>query len=137
NAVVGGHHEDDDVGRLGAAGAHRRERLVPWRVQERNLAVPSLDLVGADVLRDPPNSFSATLDLRIASRSEVLPWSTWPMTVTTGGRSLSWAGSRSSSSRTSPSTDRISRSTLNLSATSFAAVGSSSSLTVAMTPSSR
>src|SRR5207244_4204893 len=50
NAVVGGHHEDDDVGRLGAAGAHRRERLVPWRVQERNLAVPSLDLVGADVL---------------------------------------------------------------------------------------
>src|SRR5439155_1735571 len=55
DAVVGGHHEDDDVGRLGAAGAHRRERLVPWRVQERNLAVPSLDLVGADVLRDPPD----------------------------------------------------------------------------------
>src|SRR5881296_1212214 len=84
----------------------------------------------------PPNSFSATFDLRTASRSEVLPWSTWPMTVTTGGRSLSCAGSRSSSSTTSPSTDRTSRSTLNLSATSFAAVGSSSSLTVAMTPSS-
>src|SRR6266480_86766 len=84
----------------------------------------------------PPNSFSATFDLRIASSSEVLPWSTWPMTVTTGGRSLSCVGSRSSSSTTSPSTERTSRSKLNLSATSFAAVGSSSSLTVAMTPSS-
>src|SRR5438128_9693180 len=84
----------------------------------------------------PPNSFSATFDLRIASRREVLPWSTWPMTVTTGGRSLSCAGSRSSSSTTSPSTERISTSTLNLSATSLAAVGSRSSLTVAITPSS-
>jgi hypothetical protein len=27
-----------------------------------------------------------TLALRIASSSEVLPWSTWPMMVTTGGR---------------------------------------------------
>src|SRR3989344_2116220 len=35
----------------------------------------------------PPASFSATLVLRIASSSLVLPWSTWPMTVTTGGRS--------------------------------------------------
>ena len=26
------------------------------------------------------------LVLRMASSSEVLPWSTWPMTVTTGGR---------------------------------------------------
>src|SRR5438132_2809712 len=84
----------------------------------------------------PPNSFSATFDFRIASRSEVLPWSTWPMTVTTGGRSESWAGSISSSSTTSPSTERISTSTLNLSATSLAAVGSRSSLTVAITPSS-
>src|SRR5215470_10387693 len=84
----------------------------------------------------PPNSFSATFDLRIASSSDVLPWSTWPMTVTTGGRRLSCEGSRSSSSTTSPSTERISTSTLNLSATSLAAVGSSSSLTVAITPSS-
>src|SRR5437660_1033342 len=58
------------------------------------------------------------------------------MTVTTGGRSASCVGSRSSSSTTSPSTERISTSTLNLSATSLAAVGSRSSLTVAITPSS-
>src|SRR6059036_1644700 len=68
DAVVGGHHEDDDVGRLGAAGAHRRERLVPWRVQERNLAVPSLDLVGADVLRDSPKLLLG--DLGLADRVE-------------------------------------------------------------------
>src|SRR5256886_10311993 len=60
--------EDDDIGRLGAAGAHRRERLVPWRVQERNLAVPSLDLVGADVLRDPPELLLG--DLGLADRVE-------------------------------------------------------------------
>src|SRR5215510_1112666 len=84
----------------------------------------------------PPNSFSATFDLRMASSSDVLPWSTWPMTVTTGGRRLSCDGSRSSSSTTSPSTERISTSTLNSSATSLAAVGSRSSLTVAITPSS-
>src|SRR5204862_189475 len=58
------------------------------------------------------------------------------MTVTTGGRSFSCAGSESSSSSTSPSTERISTSKLNLSATSFAAVASSSSFTVAITPSS-
>src|SRR4029450_10373882 len=59
------------------------------------------------------------------------------MTVTTGGRALSWLGSVSSSSSTSPSSDRTSTSKLNLSATSLAAVGSSTSLRVAMTPSSR
>ena len=85
----------------------------------------------------PPCSFSATFVRRIASSSDVLPWSTWPMTVTTGGRSCSWAGSTSpSSSMTSPSTERISRSKLNLSATSLASVGSSRSLTIFMTPSS-
>ena len=39
----------------------------------------------------PPASPAATCVSRIASRSEVLPWSTWPMTVITGAR-----GSRSS-----------------------------------------
>ncbi len=34
----------------------------------------------------PPASPSATRAFRIASRSDVLPWSTWPMTVTTGAR---------------------------------------------------
>ena len=41
----------------------------------------------------PPASPATTLALRMASSSDVLPWSTWPMMVTTGGR-----GSRSSSS---------------------------------------
>ena len=34
----------------------------------------------------PPASLATTPVSRMASRSEVLPWSTWPMTVTTGGR---------------------------------------------------
>ena len=34
----------------------------------------------------PPASVSTTAALRIASSSVVLPWSTWPMIVTTGGR---------------------------------------------------
>ena len=34
----------------------------------------------------PPASPAATLVERMASSSEVLPWSTWPMTVTTGAR---------------------------------------------------
>ena len=34
----------------------------------------------------PPASPAATSVSRIASSSEVLPWSTWPMMVTTGGR---------------------------------------------------
>jgi len=33
----------------------------------------------------PPNSPATTSALRIASSSLVFPWSTWPMTVTTGG----------------------------------------------------
>ena len=33
----------------------------------------------------PPASPDATLDVLIKSKSEVLPWSTWPITVTTGG----------------------------------------------------
>ena len=34
----------------------------------------------------PPASVSTTDASRIASRSVVFPWSTWPMIVTTGGR---------------------------------------------------
>ncbi len=36
----------------------------------------------------PPASVSTTAVSRIASSSVVLPWSTWPMIVTTGGRSV-------------------------------------------------
>src|SRR5262245_32181145 len=58
------------------------------------------------------------------------------MPVTTGGRSWSAPESVSSSSITPPSTERISRSKPNLSATSLASVGSSRSFTIRMTPSS-
>ena len=40
----------------------------------------------------PPASPETTLVLRMASSSEVLPWSTWPMMVTTGGRGMQLAG---------------------------------------------
>ena len=52
HAVVGRHHQDDDVGDLGAAGPHGGERLVARRVDERDLPAVLLDLVGADVLGD-------------------------------------------------------------------------------------
>ena len=45
----------------------------------------------------PPRSPAATVVLRIASSRLVLPWSTWPMTVTIGGRGSSRAGSSSPS----------------------------------------
>ena len=36
----------------------------------------------------PPASPAATSVWRMASSSDVLPWSTWPMIVTTGGRAI-------------------------------------------------
>ena len=61
----------------------------------------------------PPASPETTLVLRIASRSEVLPWSTWPMMVTTGGRGSSFASSSSEASvMTSSTSDSETRTTL-------------------------
>ena len=54
DAVVGGDDEHGDVRDVGAAGAHRRERLVPRRIDERDRPPVLLDAVGADVLRDAP-----------------------------------------------------------------------------------
>ena len=52
-SVVGGHHQDDDVGDVGSAGAHLRECLVAWGVEEGDLRlVGQAYLIGADVLRD-------------------------------------------------------------------------------------
>ena len=76
DAVVGGDHEDRDVGDLGAAGAHRGERFVTGRVDERDLAIVFLDRVRADFCVMPPASPAATLAMRILSSSDVLPWST-------------------------------------------------------------
>ena len=53
DAVIGGNHDHRQVGDLGAARAHRRERLMARRVEERDAVVAVVHLVGADVLGDP------------------------------------------------------------------------------------
>ena len=54
HAVVGGDDQHDDVGHPGTACTHRGERLMPRGVDEGDLAVPFVRLVGTDVLRDAP-----------------------------------------------------------------------------------
>ena len=50
HAVIGGHHQDGDVGDVGAAGAHLGERLVARRIDEGHGPAVLLDAIGADVL---------------------------------------------------------------------------------------
>ena len=53
DAIIGGHHEHDEVGDFRAARAHCGERGVARRVEEGDLrAVLQLHLIGADMLRD-------------------------------------------------------------------------------------
>jgi len=56
HTVVGGDHENDDVGRVRTAGTHGGERLVTGGVDEGDLALVAVDdrgrLVGTDVLGD-------------------------------------------------------------------------------------
>ena len=52
DAVVGRHHQHDDVGDLGAAGTHAGEGFVTGRIDEDDLAAVLLHVIGADVLRD-------------------------------------------------------------------------------------
>jgi hypothetical protein len=52
DAVVGGDHQDRDVGHLRTAGTHGREGLVTRGVDERDRPVILGDLVGTDVLGD-------------------------------------------------------------------------------------
>jgi hypothetical protein len=52
HAVVGRDDEDDDVGHLGAAGAHERERFVAGRIEEDDVPAVDRHVVRADVLRD-------------------------------------------------------------------------------------
>ena len=85
----------------------------------------------------PPASPATTSVSRIASSSEVLPWSTWPMIVTTGGRSTrsssesSWTGSSTASSAA------LTISTLRSSASASTVIVSSESVwvRVAISPS--
>src|SRR5215212_5978751 len=68
----------------------------------------------------PPASPDWTLARRILSRRLVLPWSTWPITVTTGGFSTRSSGSSSGATSTGSgsSTEPISTCTPSSSATS-------------------
>ena len=85
----------------------------------------------------PPASPAATSVERIASSSDVLPWSTWPMIVTTGGRSTrsASASSYSGSSTTSSAAWTISISFLNSSASTWMESSESVCVRVAISPS--
>src|SRR3712207_4587336 len=84
----------------------------------------------------PPASPAATCVSRIASSSEVLPWSTWPMIVTTGGRSTSTSGSSSKvgSAATSSAALTISTSLSNSVASTWMASSDRVCVSVAISP---
>src|ERR1700759_4831930 len=84
----------------------------------------------------PPASPDTTSVLRRASSSEVLPWSTWPMTVTTGGRDCMCDASSASPLRPSSTSDSATRLTVwpYSAATSSAVSASITSFAVAMWP---
>ena len=52
HTVVGGHHEHGHVGELRAASTQGGERLMTRGIEEGDLAIANVDLVGADVLGD-------------------------------------------------------------------------------------
>ena len=60
----------------------------------------------------PPASPETTLAWRMASSSEVLPWSTWPMMVTTGGRDSRSSSTSGVSNRPSSTSDSATRLTV-------------------------
>ena len=64
DAVVSGDHEYHDVGRLCTARAHRGERRVTGRIEERDATLRNLHVVRTDVLRDAARF--AARDARLA-----------------------------------------------------------------------
>ena len=84
----------------------------------------------------PPASPAATSVSRIASSSDVLPWSTWPMIVTTGGRGSrsSAASSNSGSASSSSAALTISIFLSNSSASTWTASSDSVCVSVAISP---
>ena len=52
HAVVGGHHQNNDIGHLGAPGPHGGKGFVTRRIQEGDLAAMQLHIIGADMLGD-------------------------------------------------------------------------------------
>ena len=98
-----------------------------WPGVSRNViaAAVVVDLVRADVLRDAAGlGLDARADSRIASSSVVLPWSTWPMIVTTGGRATRSSGA---SSKTSGSASSSSACLISTSRSNSAAISSTAS----------
>ena len=85
----------------------------------------------------PPASPAATSVSRIASSRLVLPWSTWPMIVTTGARSTrsSSASSNTGSAISSSSEWTISTSLLNSAASSSIVSSGSVVVSVLSSPS--
>ncbi len=73
----------------------------------------------------PPASPAATSVSRIASSSEVLPWSTWPMIVTTGGRSSRLASESSNSGASASSSAAVTISILRSYSSAIALIESS------------
>ena len=67
---------------------------MPRRIDEGDGPAVLLDPVGADVLGDAALLVGGDVDADDRSKSEVLPWSTWPRKVTIGGRGCSRPGRR-------------------------------------------
>ena len=84
----------------------------------------------------PPASPATTFVWRMASSSDVLPWSTWPMMVTTGGRDTRSSGASGVSNK--PSTTSASATRLTgwpiSSATSWAVSASIASVIFTIWP---
>ena len=53
HAVVGGHHQNDDIRHLGPPGAHGREGLMARCIEENDVAPVDVDMIGADCLGNP------------------------------------------------------------------------------------
>ena len=73
----------------------------------------------------PPASPAATSVSRIASSSEVLPWSTWPMIVTTGGRSTRSSSASANSGSSGSSSAAVTISSLRSYSSAIARIDSS------------
>ena len=53
HAVIGGHHENNDIGDFRAARTHRGKRFVARRIEEGDHAARRFHVVSADVLGNP------------------------------------------------------------------------------------
>ena len=100
------------------------------------LAVLQAHLVGADVLGDAAVLAGRHVGGAQGVQQLVLPWSTWPMTVTTGGRGTRWSSTSSAPMKPSSTSASDTRRTVwpNSVATSSAVSLSITSLIFSITP---